>query len=441
LYQSTCDAGVQGACYQLGVIYDEGRGVTPDHDLALMQFDNTCEAGYAPSCTRLGEMYMSGHILDKDRRMGMQYIQRGFRDGDLEGCVRLGQMVEAGVGGDEDPVKARELYTQACEQGSGLGCHALAGLFERGVGVAADSAAALGLYRSTCDDGFGQSCGRLAEMFREGEGVIKNTREALRYLELGCQGEHGPSCGRLGEVYSQGNHGYTQSDEKATELYTRACILRDPVGCYFLGLAYEAGSAIEQNYLLAIESYEFACENGVQDACSESGPIEVRARFEVVIRDAFQSDMCEVWGHEEGVPERSRLLAAVDGAQISPNEGSYQGQVLQIRHVRNEYKDGRNFVARSFWGLDLGWEDQGVAFEHHENWRQDRDEISGFPGRESFSSDVSGSSSIIFSREEGTLRRNQSGRCEFVADYDVLTAEHCSEIQALVAGNLLSKCQ
>ena len=64
-----------------------------------------------------------------------------------------------------------------------------------------------------------------------------------------------------------------------------------------------------------------------------------------------------------------------------------------------------------------------------------------FPGDESFSKDVRGASSLLYSREDETVRRNQSGRCEFVDQYAMLTSEQCSEVQALLAANLVSTCR
>ncbi len=442
LYQTACDAGDLRGCYGIGVLYELGRGVEASPEIALEHFNKTCEVGFAPACTRLGWMYLAGKAVEKDRRLGLSYVNRGCRAGDLEGCVTMAEMFEEGQWGtDMNLTKAFDLYKQACEGGSGPGCYHLGRLYDEGKGVPANQREALTWYRRSCEEGYGESCGRLAEKFRIGEGVVKSSREANRYLELGCDHAHGASCGNLGGVYETGEQGLERDIARAAVLYERACNLRDANGCWRLGILYENGSTLEQDFVRALTAYEFACEEGITEACAAAEPIAFRARFEQIIQTGFESNICQVWSFDPDDPEKNRLLAEVRGPQVTLMQGRSKNRIATISHLRNEFTEGRSRVATSYWAVDIegrAWDDE---IEHHEVWDAESGSVRSFPGDESFSREPKGSSSLLFSRDDESVRRNQESRCKFNNGVNMLTTEQCSELQALITANLLSSCR
>ena len=442
LYQTACDAGDLRGCYGIGTLYELGLGVEANPEVALGHYNDTCEIGFAPACTRLGWMYLSGKAVEKDRRLGLSYVNRGCRAGDLEGCVTMAEMFEDGRWGtDMNLTRAFDLYKQACEGGSGPGCYHLGRLYDSGKGVPANQREALTWYRRSCEEGFGESCGRLAEKFRIGEGVVKSSREANRYLQLGCDNTHGESCGRLGMVYESGEQGLSRSMEDAASMYDRACNLQDPYGCWRLGILHETGAAVEQDFVKALTAYDFACEGGLEEACTAAEPIAFRARFEQLIQTGFESQICQVWSFDPDDPEKNRMLAEVSGQQIRLEVGRNKNKTATIAHLRNEFSEGRNHVATSYWSVDIEGRAWDNEIEHHEVWDSQRESVRAFPGSESFSKEPRGSSSLLFDRDEETIRRNEDGRCKFQGNVRTMTTEQCSELQALITANLLSNCR
>jgi hypothetical protein len=227
----------------------------------------------------------------------------------------------------------------------------------------------------------------------------------------------------------------------AVSMYKVACNQQDALGCYRLGLAYENGYGIPQDNYLALRSYDVACDQEVEEACRAAAPITLRARFEGVIHEAFSSSICEVWGYDSEDPERNRLLVEVQRDLMTLHAGEHAGTALRLSHERSVFEDERTYVARSFWSAASADGPIAGELEHHEVWRSDRDNVDAFPGEESFSKDVRGPASLLYSREDETVRRNQSGRCTFVDEYAMLTTEQCSEVQALLAANLVSICR
>lgn len=296
------------------------------------------------------------------------------------------------------------------------------------------------LYHQACEQEHGASCGALALKYRDGEGVAQDVVQSTSYLKQACAQLHGSSCAVLGEMYETGS-GAGKDVEKAVMMYKVACNQQDPAGCYRLGLAYENGYGTEQDYYLALRSYAVACEQEVEEACRAAEPITLQARFEGIVREAFESPICEVWGFDSQDPEHNAMLVEVQGDRMTIHAGDYAGMSAKVRHARNTFEEGRTYTASSFWTVEINEKVIDSELEHHEVWRSDRDDVDAFPGEESFSKDLRGPSSLLYSREAETIRRNQSGRCEFVDQYTMLTTEQCSEVQALLAANLVSTCR
>ena len=58
-------------------------------------------------------------------------------------------------------------------------------------------------------------------------------------------------------------------NEKAAELYQKACDSGNAVGCLSLGFLYENGQGVRQNFSTAKEYYGKACDLGLQLGCDD----------------------------------------------------------------------------------------------------------------------------------------------------------------------------
>ena len=165
-----------------------------------------------------------------------------------------------------------------------------------------------------------------------------------------------------------------------------------------------------------------------------------QARFEGIVEKAFESQMCQVWTFSEDDAALNTLAVKVSGDIFNVFEGPHKGTIFNTSHLRNDFTQKKSVKkAHSYWKLEGNG--QTVNVEHHENWNTSRISVQAFPEDESFSLDPKGGESVFFSRSRETLMRNQSKKCEFVYGAELLTSEYCSEIQALIAAQLLSKCR
>ena len=76
------------------------------------------------------------------------------------------------------------------------------------------------------------------------------------------------SIGFSKELTELGNEAYDKGDyQKAAELYQKACDSGETMGCFGLGVLYENGKGIRQNFSTAKQYYGKACDLGLQSGC------------------------------------------------------------------------------------------------------------------------------------------------------------------------------
>jgi len=73
---SYCQKGKTEACYELGKIYLEGKGVKADTDKGLQYLRNGCAKKHGKSCYDLGYVYLLGKKASKDPAKAAEYFKQ-----------------------------------------------------------------------------------------------------------------------------------------------------------------------------------------------------------------------------------------------------------------------------------------------------------------------------------------------------------------------------
>ena len=123
--EARCTSGDAKSCFDLGVMYENGTGVSKDQVHAAQLYKQACDGGNAPGCTNLAFMYLIGTGVSKDQVRAAQLYKQACDGGNAFGCSNLGVMYENGTGVSKDQVRAAQLYKQACDGGNALGCNNL----------------------------------------------------------------------------------------------------------------------------------------------------------------------------------------------------------------------------------------------------------------------------------------------------------------------------
>ena len=337
--------------------------------------------------------------------------------------------------------RATQLYGQACDAQVGVGCYHLAKLYQSGKGVPANAARAGELFDQACNTGHGKSCSILARQYMTGEGVSKDDKKAAGLYEKGCGGGDADACAKAGGMYESGK-GVDKDGGRAVGLYQAACGMESGMGCFALAVAYEHGRGTDTNMKAAVKAYKDACRYGADQACELGGKIVFKSGFEDVWNARFSSEICQVWSFDPEKPTKTKLVADVRGDQFVIMDGPLKDQTPKVTHIGNDFKTGTIYKGLTRWKAP-GAKGSDLKFEHFEQWNSAEDPIDAFPGDYSYSQDRTGETLLMMSRSEGEIRRNKpSTACKFgKKGYPMLTTEHCSEIQGLIAAQLLSDCR
>jgi hypothetical protein len=197
-----CDKAQPVVCRDLGVKYEDGKGVKKDEARAAALYQLACDGADALGCLRLGMLYEAGSGVAEDLGHAVLLYEQSCKARLAQGCAFAGDMYARGVGVAKDESKAAALYLQACDGDNAAGCHHLAGFYEEGSGVEKDGPRAAALYEKACQGGLGVSCSSAGEMYTNALGVALDTKKAAAFYSKGCEKKDSVSCQRVAEAKS-----------------------------------------------------------------------------------------------------------------------------------------------------------------------------------------------------------------------------------------------
>ena len=116
-FRPLAEQGDADAQYNLGVMYEKGRGVPQDDKIALKWFTLAAEQGYARAQHNLGVMYANGEGVPQNDKSAVKWYRLAAEQGNAGAQNNLGVMYRKGEGVVKDNVYAHMWYTLAAEQG------------------------------------------------------------------------------------------------------------------------------------------------------------------------------------------------------------------------------------------------------------------------------------------------------------------------------------
>ncbi len=152
-YQLAGDKGYAPAQFNLGLVYELGRGPAVDEQRAFHYYLKSAEQGFAPAQFNVGNMYATGRGVGQDYFEANLWYKQAADSGLVEAQYNLGLAYESGRGVKKDEAQAARWYKQAADRGYPRAQYNLGLLLEDGRGVTKDVAAATALYRSAAEQG------------------------------------------------------------------------------------------------------------------------------------------------------------------------------------------------------------------------------------------------------------------------------------------------
>ena len=234
-------------------------------DLDVARLRQLAEQGDARAQTELGVRYENGRGLERDYAAAVSWFRRAAEQGYAAAQTELGYAYERGRGVMQDHAEAVRWYRRAAEQGHARGQNNLGYAYATGRGVSQDHAEAVRWYHLAAEQGhaFGQS--NLGVMYRDGRGVSQDDEAAVRWLRRAADQNDANAQYNLGWMYTNGR-GVRRNDEEAVRWYRRAAERGYASAQYALGWVYENGRGVERDRLEAARWYQQAADQGHADA-------------------------------------------------------------------------------------------------------------------------------------------------------------------------------
>jgi TPR repeat protein len=220
LWLPLAEQGNAVAQHNLGIIYENGKGVAVDYPEAFQWYSKAAESNYAPSQINLGRMYDSGTGVELDRRAARSWYLKAAEQGIAEAQYNLGLKSFKGEGTAQDYDEAERWFRRAASQDLTNAQYMLGHIYREGHGVTKDYKAAARWYTLAAEQGNFRGQAILGAMYLDGQGVTQDYNIALKWLTLAAEQGHADSYFLRGKIYQEwSDYGQAISDlDKALTL-------------------------------------------------------------------------------------------------------------------------------------------------------------------------------------------------------------------------------
>ncbi|MDE2119898.1 MAG: sel1 repeat family protein [Betaproteobacteria bacterium] len=181
------------AHYELGRLFEQGRGVAPDPARAVEHFTHAALHGHARAMYRLGLAYATGRGAWRDEVLAMNWLRLAAAHGLSGAQFQLGMLHLGAPGSRRAPAVALYWLRAAADAGLAAAQYQLGRLLEAGDGCGRDLAQAVARFRQAAEQGWWPAQFALARLYEyalrlwpEGRAALQSwRRKALDYAQ-GC---------------------------------------------------------------------------------------------------------------------------------------------------------------------------------------------------------------------------------------------------------------
>jgi len=198
------DQGKAWAQYNLGVMYDNGRGLPQDYKEAVKWYRKAADQGNADAENNLGASYEDAEGVQQDYDEAVKWYRKAAEQGHARAQTNLGWMYRNGKGVARDDKEAAKWFRKAADQGDARAQNTLGWMYSNGEGVAQDDKEAVRWYRKAADQDYASAQTNLGWMYRNGKGVAQDDKEAIKWYRLAAEQGNANAQHNLGVAYKAG---------------------------------------------------------------------------------------------------------------------------------------------------------------------------------------------------------------------------------------------
>lgn len=196
IWEALDKRGNGDAAFNLGVLYEDGKGVPTDMDKALAYYQRARQNGSEKGLYRLGILYLYGNDrMAANISQARRYLSEAAALDDEQAQQHLTEL-DAGASGEPGPMiladrafaaghaeSAADLLLEAAKAGNADAQTRLAWCYESGRGVDRDLQQAVVWFQQAAKQGQGEAMYALAVMRKTGVGLPRDEQAANRWLQ------------------------------------------------------------------------------------------------------------------------------------------------------------------------------------------------------------------------------------------------------------------
>ncbi|MDP3560543.1 MAG: tetratricopeptide repeat protein [Legionellaceae bacterium] len=186
-YQAAAKTGNSLAEYDLGLIYDYGKGVNPDPIIAQKWYLAAAEQGHSQAMTQLAQLLMTSDAPKNATQVAYWY-KKAADLGNAEALYQMGKLTESGTGTKVDYPQTIAYYEKASQKGHLLASLTLAHIYQIGLlNVPADPAKTIHYYRMVADLGIPYAQYQVGLLLTKSDIESPDYKQGLNYLKTAAQ--------------------------------------------------------------------------------------------------------------------------------------------------------------------------------------------------------------------------------------------------------------
>lgn len=255
------EQGNADAQAMLGMLYDQGHGVTLNYVEAAKWYSKAAEQGIAQAQFLLGVLYDNGHGVGQDYAQAFKWYRKAAEQGLAEAQSCLGWMYNHGQGVAQNYVESAKWYGKAADQNHAEAQFNLGLMYTLGQGVRQNSQEAVDYFRKAADQGYAKAQFALGMAFVLGKGVPKNYDDAASWYRKAADQGYAEAQYNLGMLY-EGGYGVVQSYADAVKWFRRAAEHGHLSAQKLLGIMYSEGKGVKKDNLAAYLWTSLAASSG-----------------------------------------------------------------------------------------------------------------------------------------------------------------------------------
>ncbi len=197
LFKKLAEQGHADAQFNLGVMYDNGEGMTRAPKQAVVWYTKAAEQGVATAQFNLGWMYDKGEGVTRNPKQAVVWYTKAAEQSHADAQYNLGGIYKTGEGVTRDPKQAVYWYVKAAEQGHADAQHHLGAMYHIGVGVTRDLKQTFYWWTKAAEQGLAGAQFALGMMYNDGRGVTRDLKQAVYWLTKAAEQDHANAVGFL----------------------------------------------------------------------------------------------------------------------------------------------------------------------------------------------------------------------------------------------------